>query len=309
MTDLSFEVDPENLLREAFEKRNEELVKINDTSILDKNELKEAKKSLVKHFPRLERSRIDPPIPTQIYSLVSFIPAKIVCPDCSKEVSPKYGIYGLIKNRGNYADQGSADKQIETILKQVDSDHKIHIALTGYWCPITEEDMAYSTDEVQVQEQAEKIVLEKKREEAKKDAERARSIEEREKELKEDVEKDIDVEGLDYYIEQRVKAGTLRYKIEQIEETKKNIISKLKNVNKILLDIDTKYPNYQIDYKKKYYESRRKVGIPDDAPDPTCLVYSRPQFNRVPIKSNEELKEELDKPISENISQNIQEEN
>ena len=74
--------------------------------------------SFVDKFPRVERQFADPPIPLQMFSLVSFVPARGATPD-------KDGVFGFMKARGNYATTQEANERAEYLLRNVDSYHQI----------------------------------------------------------------------------------------------------------------------------------------------------------------------------------------
>ena len=75
---------------------------------LSNEETKLAKKDLfnaefVTKYSRSERSYADPVIPSQIFGLISFVPAKGAKPN-------KNGLFGFAKLRGNYSNMSEADK-------------------------------------------------------------------------------------------------------------------------------------------------------------------------------------------------------
>ena len=75
--------------------------------------------SFVEKFPRIDRTYADPPVNLQNYGLISFIPAKGSTPN-------EDGIYGFAKLRGNFNSEMESSQRAETIIKTVDSFHKIY---------------------------------------------------------------------------------------------------------------------------------------------------------------------------------------
>jgi hypothetical protein len=246
-------------------------------------------------LPRLERAPIDPPIVGQVYSIVSFRPIKFLCPKCNEEFEPPKKVYGLFKIRGTFSNNDDMKKKYREIIRSVDSRYKLGCCHVGYWNVLTPnmEEFAQEVEEVDLNpkkrdpttESGYMSHLKETQEIKERDRQVKKDIDDREQDLLDSVKEDIDINSIDYYIEQRVKKGTQLFMIEQCDGKKKEASRALKKTNKEIYRLENAYPEYDKLYKKKYYDARRKVGISDNAPDPTCLIKSKPQFpERVPIE-------------------------
>ena len=125
----------QNSLTSPADKDKSQPKSFNVTKTLTEAEGVEAYKELyetsfVEKFPRFEKLYADPPLPNQVFSLISFVPAKGATPD-------KDGVFGMVKNRGNFATEQEADMQAEKLIKTVDSYHSILSCYTGRPFPLS----------------------------------------------------------------------------------------------------------------------------------------------------------------------------
>src|SRR3989344_5398780 len=159
-------------------------VEVDPTSnSLSKEEYVEAKTELVKNnytklkFPKILKSRADPPLNGQIYHLHSFIPSPEAKPD-------KDGCFGVIKFRGSFPNMQDANERSELLIRTIDSYNDIFIGFVGKNFPLTlRSDFCLETQEIDVRnkvDEIEKENIKKQREKEQKDIE---DIQERERKL------------------------------------------------------------------------------------------------------------------------------
>lgn len=229
-------------------------------------ELKVAKKDLfntefVTKYPRSERNYADPVIPSQIFGLVSFVPAKGASPN-------KNGLFGFAKLRGNYSTMGEADERSEFLIRKHDSYNQVSACYVGRPFPITE-NRKFSDDvrEVDIRKEAAESMGEAIKRQRKKDSREMKEINDREKALREDVKKKPGDDPYGEYITLRVKKAQLvwTYKEHQkkMEEVKQLIIKTRDEVDKL----NTEYPDYAESYFDKYKAAREDAGLKETTED------------------------------------------
>jgi hypothetical protein len=219
----------------------------------------------VEKFPRFETLFADPPIPNQVYSLISWVPARGATPD-------KDGVYGMIKSRGNFSTREEADLNAERLIKTGDSYHSIYQSYVGRPFPLASS-KKYISETVDI-EVKKKIVdtnsgqIRKLRDEEKNTM---KELEEKEKELKADVDENKFDDPLELYTETMVKKAQLQWTYynttKKLEAMKKTIIGA-----RVLIDrMNTENPEYKITYMERYMAARKKSGLPDT--DDSFLKY------------------------------------
>ena len=220
-------------------------------------------KDVVRNYPTSEKAFADPSIPGQRLCLVSFVPSVDATPD-------KDGVYGMIKVRGSYETEDEADARAETLIRTVDSYHKIFTAFVGKPFPATTSSRwSADTNEIDIKKKVTEVIskdIKKQRQEEKKEIE---EIKEREKKLMEDVEKDFD--PYERYIELRVKKAQLAWTYletqKKMDEMKQSIIKTREEI----AELDDENPDYLSSYREKYMNARRDAGLKDD--DASFLSY------------------------------------
>jgi hypothetical protein len=220
-------------------------------------------KDVVRNYPASEKAFADPSIPGQRLCLVSFVPSVDATPD-------KDGVYGMIKVRGSYETEDEADARAETLIRTVDSYHKIFTAFVGKPFPATTSSRwSADTNEIDIKKKVTEVIskdIKKQRQEEKKEIE---EIKEREKKLMEDVEKDFD--PYERYIELRVKKAQLAWTYletqKKMDEMKQSIIKTREEI----AELDEENPDYLSSYREKYMNARRDAGLKDD--DASFLSY------------------------------------
>lgn len=224
-------------------------------SPLTKEETENAKKELVSTFPKVVRSKVDPRIPHQEYTNISFIFLK----------EPKDGVYGFFNPRGTWEDADKATEESEKIIQNVDSVNKIHIAPTGYWSPITNNEK-YSQDQMDVKTNDKDFALRDRaaKDAARKNQQERRELNEKREELK-NLESDIDAnpESLDYYTKKKVAQKELNGYLVQANEKIKTLKKSLRKVEKEIKDLSKKHPEYIDQWLENYNKARRRVGLED----------------------------------------------
>jgi hypothetical protein len=230
---------------------------------LSKAEYKEAKQILVKDafvkfkFPRIYKTRIDPQLNGQQYSLHSFIPAQGATPD-------KDGVFGIFKNRGNFSSQNEANEHCELLIRSIDSVNEIFIGYVGKEFPLTlSSNWCEETKEIDVKNKLDDIAKSKYKEQREKEQKEIDEIQDRQKKLlsgnsEAKLESKTD---LDYYITLRVKFANLKL---SRENTKKQLQREQELIEKSLSEIkqmNTDFPQYKEEYMSKYKHALESSGI------------------------------------------------
>lgn len=234
---------------------------------LSNDEMRNATEFLIKKdFRQIEKRYTDPLIYGQKIGLVSFVPARGATPNAN-------GVYGFAKLRGNFATLPEADEKANEIIRNFDSYHTIYYTEVGKPFPLTTSHI-YSQESKQIDMQKEAAnalsdEVKKKREKEQKEIE---EIQSREKELLEDVKKPEE-ETLDKYITLHVKKSQLTWTYVETMKKLKAMITLIAKAKKEVNDMDKKFPEYKTQHREKYFETRRKIGFPDDHQDETFIKY------------------------------------
>lgn len=234
-------------------------------SPLTDDETKAAVQELVDTFPKVTRNKNDPAILGQEYTNLSFMLLK----------QPVDGVYGFVKPRGSWPDVDKATLESEKLIKFVDSVFKIHIAPTGYWSPITNNER-YASDQMDVKTREQDQAL---RDRASKEAqarnmEMQREMNERKEQLKDDKDDtDFDPESLDYYTKKRVSMKELNSYILQANEKMKTLKKSLRKIEKEVKEINRRHPQYMDQWIDNYNKARARVGLdPVSESDPITVI-------------------------------------
>ena len=189
--------------------------------------------AFVRRFPKIEKFYADPPLTNQLYSLVSFVPAKGATPD-------RDGVFGMLKVRGTFASEDEAMLRAEYLVRNVDSYHSIYHTYVGRPFPLAAS-AKYITDQ---------------------EKQMVKEIEEREKELVADVEKKDD-DPYDLYTELQVKKAQLSWTysetLKKMNDMKESIIRARSEIKKM----DEENADYREQYMEKYRAARKKSGLPE----------------------------------------------
>tara|TARA_Y100000389_G_scaffold83238_1_gene79795 strand:+ start:1734 stop:2570 length:837 start_codon:yes stop_codon:yes gene_type:complete len=210
--------------------------------------------SFVDKFPKIDRTYADPPVNLQNYGLISFIPSKGSKPD-------KDGIYGFAKLRGNFNSEMEASQRAETIIKTVDSFHKIYTTYVGRPFPLTESsDYSADTTEVDIRNATTKSMSSDIKKKKQEEQQTINEIKDREKELLADTSKDEE-DPKELYTTLRVKKAQLSWTylehMKKMEEVKEIIIKTRKEIT----ELESKDSSFKEEYYQKYLDARKASGL------------------------------------------------
>lgn len=210
--------------------------------------------SFVERFPKIDRTYADPPVNLQNYGLISFIPAKGAKPNHE-------GIYGFAKLRGNFNSEMEASQRAETIIKTVDSFHKIYTTYVGRPFPLTESsDYSADTTEIDIRNATTKSMSSDIKKKKQEEQQTINEIKDREKELLADTSKDEE-DPKELYTTLRVKKAQLSWTylehMKKMEEVKQIIIKTRKEI----AELETKDSSFKEEYYQKYLDARKASGL------------------------------------------------
>ena len=212
--------------------------------------------SITERFPQVERRYVDPPLPNQIVGLVSFVPAKGATPN-------ERGVYGFAKLRGNFATDIEANEQAERIIRTTDSYHKIFHAYVGRPFPLTlSSTYSKEVSDVEVKQEIKEAYgdsVKKKREQEQREMQ---EIQDREKELLEDVKKEED--SSDRYITLMIKRAQLSWTYIETKKKLDQMIDLIARARHELKEMDEKDPSLRKSYYERYLQARQQRNLPTD---------------------------------------------
>lgn len=216
--------------------------------------------TFVDNYPKFERQYVDPHIPLQTYSLISFVPAKGATPD-------KDGVFGMAKIRGTYDTQPECSERCHKLIREVDSYHDIHTVYTGRPFPITCDPKFYKNVQqlVNVKDKAQEVIsddVKAKREREREDIEETKR---REKALLDAQNKEIPEKPMERYITLHIKKAQLTYtlvdNIKKLTQIKDNILRSREEIK----SMDAEYPDFRNEYYDNYMEARKQAGLNNEA--------------------------------------------
>ena len=197
-------------------------------------------------FPRVMRTRIDPPLAQQNFCVFTFTPSVGAQAD-------KDGCYGALRVRGTFPSVQDAEEWSENLVRNHDSFHENMVGFVGRDFPLTA-DSKYCTKTKEVD-----IRMKQQRESDKREME---EIQERQKQLLADTTeaKEISYDDVEYYTSLRVKRANVRILQEECEKKLKDCGKILKKTNDELFELDEKFPEYQKQYEEKYKNALNAIG-------------------------------------------------
>ena len=214
------------------------------------------------HYPKVARTRSDPPIVGQELCSHSFMFFKE-----PRKLRNGIPCFGFFKCRGNKSDEGLMEKHASRLISHVDSKFPIKIGPTGSWLPLTEDevfnretlDVKTSGDEKGLRDQA-------TREKEADDRRVMREISEKEQEVKTGGDIYDDPTSLTYYSMKRVTEMTiceaLKNQIRQYRDIREKLVATRIDLKKLEID----HPEYPDKWIDRYNEEREKTGIPEFIP-------------------------------------------
>ena len=222
--------------------------------------------SYVKQFLRVERRYADPVDPMQRIGLISFVPAKGATPN-------EKGIYGFAKIRGNYPTDTEASERAETLIRTVDSYHKIFHAYVGRPFPLTvSSEFSGEEREIDIRKSMTESVSASIKSKKKEEQQVVKEIEEREKNLLEESKKDEE-DPLDHYTTLRVKKAQITWTYletqKKLDEMKDIIIKTRKEIE----DMEKEDESYSKDYYNKYCDARKNAGLDNSNNQETFMKF------------------------------------
>jgi len=234
-------------------------------------ETREAARALNKNwkFPAVDRAYYDPPIRDQKYVLVSFIPSKGAKPD-------EDNFYGMMKVRGCFGDEESANQYAENLIKNHDSYHEIYHAYVGRPFPVVSQTVGYEHDVVNIDIKKKTVklisedILNKKREEEKE----IREMQEREQTLLDEskrAKEDLPLDPYDTYITDQVKRAQLIWTYKETIKKCEQMKDIIKTTNATIAEAEKKNPEYREQYREKYMKARHDAGL-DEAKDEESFI-------------------------------------
>lgn len=232
------------------------------TCSLTEEEVSLAKKELINTdflklgFPKVVRTRRDPPIAQQSYYAMSFIPSQGARPDAD-------GCFGVMKQRGNFPTPKEAEEWCENLIRGNDSYNENLIGYVGHDFPLTvDSKYCLSTKEVDVRTKMDTVARDSIRSQREHDKKEMEEIQERRRELLADTSeaKETSTDDLDYYVTLRVKRANIRMMQEECTKKMKECAKILSKTTSEINKLDDKYPHYVKEYKAKYNSALDAIG-------------------------------------------------
>lgn len=208
--------------------------------------------NIVKIDP-LNNLPVDPPLAGQNYGLFSF---KLF-------PKPVDGVYGLLKFRGAFNTESDFMAHSKFIIQSVDSKHKIFPYPQGTWFPITDnEKYARETIEVSDKDKLSDIYNEKNKEEAQKEKQAMKSIDERRKLLMEESKREKpDTESLRYYSEKVMQVEQINEWLENLRKRKRDLTNALVKSKSEIDRLNTEHPEYREQVKDEIQAIKDEIGL------------------------------------------------
>jgi len=226
---------------------------------LTNDQVSDAKLSLVRSFPRIERLQTDPKLHGQLYCVISYN---------LFDKPLAHGVMGMMKCRGTFGTEAEAETHIANLLRNVDSQSMYFIGLVGTWMPISMcEDSAEQTQEINLDpDQVEAAHNQQLKDQEAKDRKKAEQIVDREKQLREDTDprKKEDTDSIDYYI---TMIYGLRANESQLSHFKKGQKKVEKNIAKYKSEINRlnrKNPQYKNTWQNRQREVLQQMGVDEN---------------------------------------------
>lgn len=219
-----------------------------------------AKKELfIKDYPRVDRKFTDPVIPGQKYCLVSFTPSKKATPDSK-------GMYGMVKVRGVFDNDGDAEEYAEKIIRNTDSLHVIHMCEVGKPFPMIDDgkDYAKETVRIDLQQKMNKDMRKNLKEKKQEELREKREIMERQKKLLAEQKEDAPPDLFDEYTTLHVKRAQLIWTWKELEAKREDVKKALITTRDEIRRFDDESKEYRETYMEKYNAARIDAGIPED---------------------------------------------
>ena len=245
---------------------------------LNDKELGEAKMKLWNNkfidlkFPRERKFRVDPQIAGQTIGIVSFVPAPGAIPD-------KQGCFGVVKLRGNFANQYDAERYGAMLMKKYDSFCEYDLVRVGQEFPLMIDNSVYveETKEINIKAIVDDVSLSFINKKKQEERQQREEVEERHRRL---VSKDSSEDkmeattDLEFYTQLRTKKAHCQYVIDQCNIKLKEAQEALANNIKEIEELDAKFPSYKHDYIAQYDKGLKAIGV-DKANENPLIKYMK----------------------------------
>jgi hypothetical protein len=226
---------------------------------------------LVKNYPSLEKSLVDPDIYGQEFCVHSFTPSSGATPDSN-------GVYGMMKCRGTFSKEMDATIHSETLIRSVDSFNKYFIGYVGKPFPVTTTGIGFSSEsdkidlreKVDLKDSIQRNARENILSERAKEKVTTKNIKERSEALQDVVDEDAE-DPYTEYIQTRVKRSHLIYTIVESRKKIQNYLKSVKTNDMWLNTKDAEDPDFKKNFMEKYTEARKSSGVPDS--DLAVMMY------------------------------------
>ena len=232
------------------------------TPLLTEEQVAQAKKDLINtdflklNFPKVIRTRKDPPLAQQNYYAMSFIPSAGATPDSD-------GCFGVMKQRGTFPTPKEAEEWCENIIRGTDSYCENLIGYVGCDFPLTSDSKyCLSTKEVDVRTKMDSIARNSIKSQRENDKREMEEIQDRRRQLLSDTteQKETSIDDLDYYVTLRVKRANIRIMQEECTKKMKECAKILSKTTSEINKLDEKYPKYEKEYQAKYNSALDAIG-------------------------------------------------
>ena len=232
------------------------------TRPLTEEEVDEAKKQLINtsylklDFPRVVRTRNDPPLAQQNYYMFTFIPSKGAKPDAD-------GCFGVMKQRGTFPTPKEVEEWGENLIRGTDSNSENLIGYVGKDFPLTlDSKYCLSTKEVDVRTKMDTIARDSIKAQRENDKKEMEEVQERRRELLADTSevKSQSLDDLDYYVTLRVKRANIRMLQEECRKKLKECSKILDKTSLEINNLDDTHPEYIKEYEAKYKSALDAIG-------------------------------------------------
>lgn len=234
---------------------------------LNERETQVASSTLNKAFySQTIRSKNDPRISGQEIGLVSFTPS-------SGATADKYGIYGVMKLRGNYASAKESGIAAERIIREVDSVNEILHVRVGETFPLTKEvKWTGKFDSVDLKKKVDYIQKEKMQTAEEEEEKERKQIIDREKTLLEENKQIQDgsykEDPMDVYIRNRVALAQLKWTKQDTErKLNEEVIPNIRKREQAIKEMEDESPKYREAYMERYLGARKSASLSNDIPE------------------------------------------
>lgn len=241
-------------------------------------------------YPKIIRSRIDPPIPDQVYCLISFLHF-----DKEHIAKDRHGketkIKTLVKVRGTFGTENEAIRKAAELVRNVDSTFEIAVARVGKWEPVVEDIGSWSAEKVsaesekQLEAQQSQVEIRRQKTKEYEESKKMQEFQENQRKLIEE-DSSKDPESLDFATMQSVIFLKLHRDRKELKAKLDNLTKKLKDQHETLEYMRRRHPeHFENDaWLEHLNKARRKTSLVEEAltPEERDVFGKRLDKTRVP---------------------------